>query len=347
MRRAILIPALAVGSLGVLLYTFGLGIYATSSREVPRPTQPESPEEARRLVADMGLAADYPFQARFVPTPHGRMHYVEAGAGTPLLCVHGNPTWSFFYRHLVRALSDEARVVAPDLIGFGLSEKLQRPGDYSLEGHVQDLGALVESLDLRDLTLVVHGWGGPVGLGVAVRFPERVRALVVMNSFAFVPSGNGDGLRVPRLARLARVPVLGEELVQGLGMLHRVGLPGGLARGDPRRAQVLRAYRVVQASWEERAGALAFPRLLPPDAPQEVMRLLEAEDRYLRGFHGPSLLLWGSRDRAFGPSLIEAWRARLPQAQVVEIPDAGHLLLEDAHEEVTAHIRAFLRANAR
>jgi haloalkane dehalogenase len=347
MRRAIFISALALGALLVVLYAFGLGVYATSSRDAPHLTQPESPEEAHRLVAEMGLAADYPFQARFVSTSHGRMHYVDAGSGPPLLCVHGNPTWSFLYRHLLRGLSGEARVVAPDLIGFGLSEKLRRPGEYSLEGHVQDLAALVEALDLRDLTLVVHGWGGPVGLGVAVRFPERVRALVVMNSFAFVPSGNGDGFRVPRLVRLARVPVLGEELVQGLGMLHRVGLPAGLARGDRRRTSVLRAYRVVQASWEERAGALAFPRLLPPDAPQEVVQLLEAEDRYLRSFRGPALLLWGGRDRAFGPSMIAAWRERLPQASVIEIPDAGHLLPEDAHEEVTAHVRAFLRANAR
>ena len=347
MRRAILIPALAIGALLGVLYALGLGVYVTSSRDAPRLTQPNNPEEARRVIAEMGLAADYPFQARFVATPHGRMHYVDVGSGPPLLCVHGNPTWSFLYRHLVRLLSDEARVIAPDLIGFGLSEKLRHPDEYSLEGHVQDLVALVESLDLRDLTLVVHGWGGPVALGVALRFPERIRALVVMNSFAFVLPHSGDGLRVPRLVRLARVPVLGEELVQGLGMLHRVVLPAGLARGNPRRTSVLRAYRVVQASWEERAGALAFPRLLPPDAPREVLRLLEAEDRYLRSFGGPALLLWGGRDRAFGPSVIAAWRERLPQARVIEIPDAGHLLPEDAHEEVTAYVRAFLRANAR
>jgi haloalkane dehalogenase len=229
------------------------------------------------------------------------------------------------------------------LIGFGLSEKLAGSGDYSLDGHVADLAALVQALDLRDLTLVVHGWGGPVGLGVAQSDPRRVRALVVMNSFAFVPGSDGDGLRPGALIRLARVPVLGEGLVQGLAVLHRVAIPRGLAREDRRDRRVIRGYRVVQASWEERAGALAFPRLLPPDAPEEVLRRLEAQDRYLREFRGPTLLLWGLRDRAFGPAVLAAWRERVPHARVVEIPDAGHLLPEDAHEEVTAHIRAFLR----
>jgi haloalkane dehalogenase len=342
MRRTVLFSVGSAFGLAVIVYAFGLGVYATTSTEPEICTQPASAEEAAQSVERLGLAAEYPFPHRFASTPHGRMHYVDVGSGPTLLCLHGNPTWSFLYRHMIEGLSDRARLVAPDLIGFGLSEKLPDPDDYTLAGHVDDVSALVESLGLEELMLVLHGWGGAVGLGVAVRYPERVRALVVMNGSAFGPDADGNGPRVPPVVRLARVPIVGEELVQGLGVLHRQGIRSGLARKERRQPEVLRAYRVVQASWEERAGALAFPRLLPPDTSPTVLETLREQDRFLRSFEGPVLLLWGLQDRAFGASVLAAWRERLPHATVVEIPDAGHLLPEDAHEEVTGQLRMLL-----
>jgi haloalkane dehalogenase len=270
------------------------------------------------------------------------MHYADVGSGPVLLCLHGNPTWSFLYRHLIAALSDRARLVAPDLIGYGLSEKLPDPDAYTIAGHVEDVAALVGALDLRDVTVVAHGFGTVVGMGVALREPERVRALVVLNGFAPSSDGEGDGLRVPPVVRLVRVPVVGEELVQGLGVLHRVEIRSGLARRESRQPEVLRAYRAVQASWEERAAALAFPRLLPPDGSREARELLRAEDRFMRSFRDPVLLVWGLRDRVFRSAVLSAWRARVPHARVVEIEDAGHLVPEDAPQEVAAALRAFL-----
>jgi haloalkane dehalogenase len=271
------------------------------------------------------------------------MHYVDEGTGAPVLCLHGNPTWSFLYRNFVKGLSGEARVVAPDLIGFGLSQKLPDPDAYSIEGHVDDVSALVEALDLRDLTLVMQDWGGPIALGVATRYPERVRALVVMNTIGFVPAGNGPP---PLALRLLRLPFVGEQLVQGLHLFNRAFVPAVIAREERKGPLVRRAYTDVQGSWDERAGTLAFPRLIPTTEDDPVIPLLEAEDRFLRAFRGPVLILWGMRDPAFSPAILAEWRSRFPDARVVELEDASHFLQEDAWELIVPRIRELLRGES-
>lgn len=322
-----------------LIYAVGLGIYAVASGPPRVAAEPENAVEAREVIRRLGLERAYPFAHRFVATPHGRMHYTEAGRGDPVLCLHGNPTWSFLYREFLRGLAPVARVIAPDLIGFGLSEKPASTDAYTIEGHVDDVSALVEALDLRDLTLVMQDWGGPIGLGVAARHPGRVRALVVMNTIGFVPRAL-DGPPLP--LRVLRTPVLGEELVQGLGVFHRVLLPAGIARPERRTDAVLAAYREVQGSWDRRAGALAFPRLIPVGPDDPAAAPLERADAFLSGFDGPVLVFWGMRDPVFQPALIDEWRARFPDARVTELPDAGHFVQEDAHERIVPALRAQL-----
>jgi haloalkane dehalogenase len=339
MRRALIIGALTASGLPVLAYTVGLGVYAVASTAPEVPSQPRTPAEARETVLRLGLEEEYPFPSHFVRTGHGRMHYVDEGVGSPILCVHGNPTWSFLYRNFVKGLSTDHRVVAVDLVGFGLSEKPADPDSYSIAGHVEDLSTLVESLDLRDLTLVVQDWGGPIGLGVAVRHPDRIRALVIMNTIGFVPPADGGP---PLALRVLRLPIVGEQLVQGLGVFNRVFVPAGIARPERKTDLVRSAYVDVQGTWEDRAGTLAFPRLIPTDSDDPVISLLEQEDRYLRTFRGPVLIVWGLRDRAFSPAMLEEWRARFPNAPVLELPDAGHFLQEDAYERIVPRIREFL-----
>jgi pimeloyl-ACP methyl ester carboxylesterase len=339
--RALRNALLALAALTLLGYTVGLGVYVTASTRPRVPSQPKDAAEARQVIERLGLETAYPFEPRFAATPHGRMHYAERGRGDPVLCLHGNPTWSFLYREFLLGLSDRNRVVAPDLIGFGLSEKPSDPGDYSIEGHVEDVSALVEALDLRNLTLVMQDWGGPIGLGVAMRHPERVRALVVMNTIGFAPSGDGW---MPLPLRLVRAPILGEQLVQGLGMFNRVFVPAGIAREDRRTPETLRAYREVQGSWDARAGTLAFPRLIPVTPDDPATRLLERSGRFLDGFEGPVLIVWGMRDPVFGPALLGQWRERLPGAPVLELADAGHYLQEDAADRIVPRIRSFLDA---
>ena len=336
--RRLRIAVVVVVAFGLVAYTVTLGVYALSSTRADVPTQPRTPEEARASLEALGLRDAYPFESRFLETPHGRMHYVDEGRGDPVLCLHGNPTWSFLYRRFVDGLSGSARVVAPDLIGFGLSEKLARPEDYSIEGHIDDVSALVEALDLRDLTLVVQDWGGPIGLGVALRHPGRIRALVAMNTIGFVPEGRG----LPLALRVLRVPGVGEQLVQGMGLFNRVFVPAAIGRPE-RRSEVVRvAYSQVQGNWYERAGTLAFPRLLPVDADDPVVALLEREDRWLRSFDGPALLVWGMRDPYFDAAILAQWRERLPHASVIEIDDASHFLQEDAPEVIVPHLVEFL-----
>ena len=326
--------------LGLLGYVVGLGIFAVASTRGPVASQPEDERAAREAVRRLGIEADYPFAHGFVATPHGRMHYVEAGQGAPVLCLHGNPTWSFLYREFLRGLAPDYRVIAPDLIGFGLSQKLPDPDAYTIEGHIEDVSALVEALDLRELTLVLQDWGGPIGLGVAARHPERVRALVVMNTIGFVPDG-ADG-SPPLALRVLRAPVLGEQLVQGLGLFHRALLPAGIAREERRDPRVLRAYRDVQGSWPERAGTLAFPRLIPDHPDHPSMAVLERTGAYLEGFRGPVLIIWGMKDPAFRPAMLAEWRGRFPDAPVLELPDAGHFVQEDAPERIVPRIKRFL-----
>ncbi len=326
MKRAVGIAVLGVFLLAAVVYTVALGVYAVASTRPDVDTQPVDAAGARRALEALGLAAEYPFESRFAATPHGRMHYVEAGAGPVLLCLHGNPTWSFLWRSFLRELSGSARVVAPDLIGFGLSQKLRYPEDYTIEGHVEDVEALLLALDLRDVVLVLHGWGGPVGLGVALRHPDRVRAIVALNTFGFVPASFRGGRAPPLPIQLLRVAGLGEQLVQGLGVV-----PGA----RPLDVAPLR-------NWYERAGALAFPRLLPTRPDAAVVPLLEREDRFLREFGGPALLVWGMRDSGFGPDLLAGWRERVAHAEVLELPHAGHFAPDDAAEQVVPRVSAFL-----
>lgn len=338
--KALRITVLVLGVLAAVVYTVGLGIYAVTSTRSRVPSQPRDAQEAREVVRSLGLESEYDFEHGFVATPHGRMHYVSAGEGAPVLCLHGNPTWSFLYRSFLRGLADDARVVAPDLIGFGLSEKPREVAAYSIQGHVRDVEALIEALDLDEITLVMQDWGGPIGLNVATRHPDRIRGLIVMNTLGFLPQRSDGSLPLP--LRALRIPGVGEQLVQGLGLVHRVLVPAALVDPDPR---VVRAYREVQGNWYERSGALAFPRLIPdgPDHPTSAM--LEESERYLASYRGPLLLVWGMRDPVFPPSLLEEWKERFPEAQVLELPEAGHFLQEDAPGRIIPRVREFLRGS--
>jgi pimeloyl-ACP methyl ester carboxylesterase len=235
--RAIGIAAAALFGVAVLAYAVGLGIYAVASTKPATSTQPRSPAEAEALLERLDLADAYPFAHRFLLTPHGRMHFADEGEGRVVLCLHANGGWSLECADLIRARPADMRVLAPDLIGFGLSEKPATPAPDPIAAHAQDLAVLVEILDLRDVQVVAAASSAPIAVALARLEPERVRSSVI----------HDGSLRSEDLAdRLARAPVLGEILVQGLGALSP-----GFARGPLGR---------LQGSWDERASSLALAR---------------------------------------------------------------------------------------
>ena len=293
-------------------------------------------ERAHATVRKLGIEHAYPFAHNFIETPagpmSGAMHYVDEGDGDPILCLHGNPTWSFLYRDFIRELSTTNRVVAPDHIGFGLSDKPEDEAAYTIEGHIRSLEKLVLDLDLRNITLVMQDWGGPIGLAMAARHPERVEALVILNTFGFYPlhpSQNADKLRLPPPLLLMRSKFPGTWLVRSRGMFDRTVMKLATANSQ-RLKEVHHAYTDVFGGAKGRGGVMAFPRLIPTTRQHPVAQLLMDETGpYLDSFSGPAQIYWGMKDPLFPTLALEAWRMRLPQAEVTELKGAKHYVQED------------------
>jgi haloalkane dehalogenase len=258
-----------------------------------------------------------------------RMHYADEGEGAPILLLHGEPTWSYLWRKVVPHLP--GRKIAPDLIGFGRSDKPEDVGWYSYDRHVASVVRLVEALDLRGLTLVVHDWGGPIGLRFAVEHEDRVDRLVILNT------GIGGGrppsetwLRFRQMVRDA-----GGDL--DVGRLVAAGTSQGLSDED--RA----AYDDCFPTAASKAGALAFPELVPtePEHPNTtpMNRVAEA----LSSWRKPALVVWGADDRVLPASVAQRFVEAIPGAQgPVLIEGASHFLQEDRPDEVAEAIRGFL-----
>jgi haloalkane dehalogenase len=276
----------------------------------------------------------YPFTPRRLTLRAGTVSYLDEGRGEPILFVHGTPTWSFEYRHLIRALSASHRCIAPDHLGFGLSE---RPADfpYTPEAHAGVLAELVEKLGLERFTLVVHDFGGPIGLPLAIDRPERIRGLVLLNTWMWSFAGDADMVRKARVAGGG----LGRFLYRRFNFSLKTLTPH--AYGD-RRKLTPAIHGQYLAPFPDADGrgrvlwALARALLGSSDFYDSLWQRRER----LAGL--PALILWGMRDSAFRPQLLERWRTALPRAEVVELAEAGHWPHEEAPEEVIRRMQAFL-----
>lgn len=319
---------------------------------MPVPTMPSETvrANAQRLKVKLNLTSLYPFESQFAETPMGLMHYVDEGRGDPVLLLHGNPSWSFIYRDFIRELSPTHRVVAPDHIGFGLSEKPTNEASYSIDRHIQNLESLVTKLDLRNITLVMQDWGGPIGLGMAARHPERIKSLVILNTFGFYPPAanlDPDNLVLPAPLRLMRSKVVGDFLVRQLGFFERVAMPMAVASGKRWKA-VRHAYTGVFERHTDRAGVMAFPRLIPTTTRHPTARLMiEETGPFLDRFQGPVLGFWGMKDPFFPVDVLHSWRDRLPQARFTELTSAKHYIQEDAPNAIISAMTKFLSKSGR
>jgi pimeloyl-ACP methyl ester carboxylesterase len=281
----------------------------------------------------------FPYDAHFLDAGDLRLHYVDEGPreARPVLFLHGNPTWSYLWRRPIAELSAQGhRCLALDHMGFGRSDKPRRLSAYTLRRHVDNALALVDSLDLRDVTLVAHDWGGPIGIGALLERRERLRALVLMNTWAWeLPSF------LPPFLREFRTEGLGEILALG-GNLFVESIPGGMAKRDT-DPLMMDAYRAPFPDYWSRAGTLAFQRDIPLTERDRSAPLMASIHERLPDLDVPVLLVWGMRDTVFQSVFLDQWRELLPQAETVELPDAAHFLVEDRPDEVTGAIEAFLR----
>ena len=301
---------------------------------------------------DWSFGGTWPFEPRWFESVDGRMHYVDEGPrdGRPVVLLHGNPTWGYLYRRFIPPLvAAGQRVIAPDLLGFGRSEK---PGDHALyrvRRHAERLEALLESLDLQGAVVVPHDWGGPTGLFWATRHPERVAGLFILNTVAHeLAAGDHPGRRPlsqPLPLRLIRSPGLGELLVQGLDAFKPVMFRVAIEHRDRLTPEVRSAYRDVHSGWSERAGMLVFPRELPftPGGPVDRINS-EIEAGLKRHLSDrPVGIAWGMKDLVLRPEYIDTcWLDTFPDAEVMRLEDAGHFVQEDAHERIVPALTRFV-----
>ena len=275
----------------------------------------------------------YPFAPHTFETEHGKMRYVDEGDGLPVVLVHGTPTWSFLWRELIRALAKTHRVIAPDHLGFGLSDKL--PGvPYRPEDHAARLEALIKHLDLRDIALVVHDFGGPIGLSYATQHPENVRALVLYNTWLWSRADDPATVRASRLLGGS----LGRFLYTRFNLSPRVLLPALFAERSKLTRTVHHHYlRPFPDARSRYALAVLARELIGSSAWFDNLWSRQAvlADK-------PALLVWGEKDRAFGAQDLRRWQENLPGAETALYPEAGHFVQEEVPDS-TARV-GFVRA---
>jgi len=279
----------------------------------------------------------YPFVAQKISIQGHNLSFLDQGQGRVIVMLHGNPTWSFFYRNLAILLQDTYRVIVPDHMGCGFSDK---PQDYSytLKTHIDNLETLLADLDIEKFSLVVHDWGGAIGMGLAVRNPERVESVVVMNTAAF-PSQ-----RIPLRIRMCRVPLLGDLIVRGFNGFARGALT--MAVVNKMTPAVARGYLEPYDSWAHRIALLRFVQDIPLTPKDASWKSLTEIDHGLNLLHDiPMLVLWGGRDFCFTRHFYNEWLQRFPGAESHFFPDAGHYVLEDAFNAMPPRLTTFFQKN--
>ena len=281
----------------------------------------------------------YPFTPKVFRTSAGaNMSYVDEGGegAEAVVMLHGNPTWSFYYRRLITALAPSIRCVAPDHVGMGLSSK---PEDYAytLAQRIVDVGELIENLGLTRVHLVVHDWGGAIGCGWAGQHPDIVGRITILNTAAFASE------HLPRRIALCKAPFVGTALVRGINGFAGPATWMSMARRTLSEDEK-RAYLWPYDSWANRVAIDAFVKDIPMNPRHTTWAALDSVGRNLeRLTDRPALIAWGGRDFCFNDHFYREWQQRWPRARTHYLPDAGHYVLEDAADEIVPLITRFLQ----
>ena len=283
-----------------------------------------------------GFADEYPFAENFITIDGLKYHYVDEGSGPVVLCVHGNPTWSFAWRNVIKELSRDHRVIAVDHIGCGFSDKPQ-DWPYRLENHIANLANFTQALDLHEISLIAHDWGGAIGMGAAGRLPERFKQFTLLNTAAFRSQA------IPFRIAICRIPFFGAIALRGLNGFSRAALTMAVEKRERMTPAIKRGYLAPYNSWANRIGVHSFVQDIPLKESHPSYETLRQVEQGLAQFQNhPTLLIWGERDWCFTTDFHDQFQKHLPNAESLMLPDAGHYVFEDAYEEFLPKLREFL-----
>jgi haloalkane dehalogenase len=289
---------------------------------------------------------DYPFTSHYADISGFKMHYLDEGPknGEPVIMLHGNPSWSFYYRHLVSALKGQYRCIVPDHIGMGLSEKPSSSQyDFLFTRRAQDLDKLLDQLTItRPVNLILHDWGGMIGMLWASKHTEQVKRLVILNTAAFhLPKH----FTLPMSLRLGRTPILNRLLIQGLNLFCR-GAIKHCVNHQAMPKDIASAYIAPYDNWANRIAVRRFVEDIPlKNTDPGYQKITEVEDSLQKFQSIPILILWGMKDFVFNKDFLEEWLRIFPYALSHRFEDAGHYLLEDEADNVISLIHTFLDKN--
>lgn len=276
---------------------------------------------------------EYPFASYYFETPAGKMHYVDEGSGTPVIMVHGNPTWSFLYRNLIKRLQPNYRCVAMDHIGFGLSDKPQG-WSYLPEDHGKNLTALIDSLGLKNITLVVQDWGGPIGLSYAVDHADNIARLVIINTWAWPV--NRDPYYIA-FSGFMGGPI-GRSLIRRQNFFANTVMRMSFGDKSKLREAAHQHYLNAIGKPEDRIGCMVLPKQIVASTPW----LGRLWDKMPALRSKPALIVWGMKDIAFREKELKQWERAFPQAQSVHLDTVGHYVQEEAPDDLANAVVPFL-----
>jgi haloalkane dehalogenase len=294
-----------------------------------------------KLLSTRGFEDLYPFESNFIDINGHDLHYIEKGEGRPVIMVHGNPTWSFYFRNLIQELSNDFRAIALDHIGCGFSDKPDvKNYDYTLESRVKDLDTLINSLDIDEkINLIVHDWGGMIGLAWAVDHIDRVDKIIITNTSGFLLPKTK---KFPLLLWLVKyIKIFAVPALLGFNAFAKIALFLCSKKGLPKK--VKKGLIAPYNSWKNRIATLKFVQDIPIDKSDISFQMVNHVDKHIKDLKECDLMfLWGAKDFVFDLTFLNEFRQRFPQAQTHVFHDAGHYLFEDKPKETTDKIKTFL-----
>jgi pimeloyl-ACP methyl ester carboxylesterase len=278
------------------------------------------------------LKTEYPFKSHFLKIKSEDLHYIDEGDGPVVIMLHGNPTWSFFYRNVVKQLSSNHRVIVPDHIGCGLSSKNENY-EYTLKNHIENVLKLIQHLKIEKFSLIVHDWGGAIGMGVATTLPDKVEKIVAMNTAGFTSS------EIPFRINILRNPV-GEFVIRSM---NAFAYPATFMAVNKKMNNVVKkGFLLPYNNYSNRIATAKFVRDIPMDSNHPTYQTLKKIEDNLKMIKAPLLLLWGEKDFCFTMNFFHKWLSFFPNAKTKTYPRAGHYLLEDETNDVLIQIENFL-----